>query len=50
MREDGLSVITVALLFPLDAIIVDKIPNGTRTQIFFRVCKSVHHHTVVPTG
>jgi len=40
MREDGLSVITVALLFPLDAIIVDNIPNGTRTQIplFVTLC------------
>lgn len=40
MREDGLSIITVAFLFPLDAITVDNIPNGTRTRIpmFFTLC------------
>jgi hypothetical protein len=33
MRESGLCVSTVALLFPLDAITVDNIPKGTRTHI-----------------
>jgi hypothetical protein len=40
MREGGLRVITVALLFPLVGIAVDDIPKGTRTQIplFVTLC------------